>query len=79
MNDTIQHNKLALFTEHLTLSNLAFSSDLKEEALTVLASNDFPTTRQEDWKYTRVGRIASIKAIQNQQNSSISLPEMVDD
>lgn len=79
MNDTIQQNKLALFTEHLTLSNLAFSSDLKEEALTVLATNDFPTTRQEDWKYTRVGRIASIKAIQNQQNSSISLPEMIDD
>jgi Fe-S cluster assembly protein SufD len=79
MNDTIQQNKLALFTEHLTLSNLAFSSDLKEEALAVLIKSDFPTTRQEDWKYTRVGRIASIKAIQNQQNSSISLPEIVDD
>jgi Fe-S cluster assembly protein SufD len=79
MNDTIQQNKLALFTEHLTLSNLAFSSDLKEEALAVLIKSDFPTTRQEDWKYTRVGRIASIKAIQNQQNSSLSLPEIVDD
>jgi len=79
MNDTIQQNKLALFTENLTLSSLAFSNELKNDALTVLATNDFPTTRQEDWKYTRVGRIASIKSAQNQQNSSLSLPEMVDD
>lgn len=79
MNDTIQQNKLALFTENLTLSSLAFSNDLKNNAMTVLATSDFPTTRQEDWKYTRVGRIASIKALPNPQNSSLSLTEMVDD
>jgi Fe-S cluster assembly protein SufD len=79
MNDTIQQNKLALFTEHLTLSNLAFSSDLKEEALAVLIKSDFPTTRQEDWKYTRVGRIASIKASQTQENAAIKLPGTLND
>jgi Fe-S cluster assembly protein SufD len=79
MNDTIQQNKLALFTEQLTLSNLAFSSDLKEEALAVLTKSDFPTTRQEDWKYTRVGRIASIKASQTQENAAIKLPGTLND
>jgi len=73
MNDTIQQNKLAVFTEGLSLSNLAYSNDLKQKALNILNTLDFPTTRQEDWKYTRVGRIASIKANQTAHNSQIDL------
>ena len=78
MNDTIQQNKLALFTENLTLSSLSISSELKEQALAVLNANDFPTTRQEDWKYTRVGRIASIKATQNHSINTISISDKLD-
>lgn len=78
MNDTIQQNKLALFIENLRLSSLPLSNELKEQAQVILNTSDFPTTRQEDWKYTRVGRIASINATQNQQKNPISISEVLD-
>ena len=60
MNELIQESKVVSFVEHLPNTMLPFNKDLLSNALDVLKSIDFPTTRTEAWKYTRVGRIASI-------------------
>jgi len=62
MNDTIQSNKLAAFIENFSVSPLPYSSDIKRAAVKVLSTTDFPTTRMEAWKYTRVGKIAALRA-----------------
>jgi Fe-S cluster assembly protein SufD len=60
MNDTIQVNKLNAFIDQLTKTDLPFSKDIIAISDATIASNDFPTTRTEAWKYTRVGKISSI-------------------
>lgn len=65
MNEILQENKLAAFAEGLVQTMLPLPSSLTEQAREVLGKSDFPTTRQEAWKYTRVGRIASIQAQKN--------------
>ena len=62
MNATLQETKINAFTTPLVPTSLLFPSHLLIEAKEVLNSNDFPTTRLEDWKYTRVTKIAAIQA-----------------
>jgi Fe-S cluster assembly protein SufD len=68
MNETIQDKKLDLFTEKLGSTQLALPDVLVKKAESALSQLDFPTTRNEAWKYTRVGRIASIKAQINERS-----------
>jgi Fe-S cluster assembly protein SufD len=61
MNETIQVNKLAAFMEGLVPSTLPLPSSIMKIADETLNNCDFPTTRLENWKYTRVGRISNLK------------------
>jgi Fe-S cluster assembly protein SufD len=61
MNEIIHDNKLVAFTEGLRPSLLPLSPAVLKRAEETLDSCDFPTTRNEAWKYTRVGRIANLK------------------
>jgi Fe-S cluster assembly protein SufD len=61
MSTTLSINKLAKFTTALTPTSLTFSQDVIKDALAQLNSSEFPTTRNEHWKYTRVGKIAAIE------------------
>lgn len=61
MNETIQENKLAAFSEGLIPTAIGLSQELINTAENVLSNIDFPTTRNEAWKYTRVGRIANLR------------------
>ena len=61
MNQTIQENKLAAFSAGLTPTTLGLAADLTQRAEETLQTLDFPTTRSEAWKYTRVGRIANLQ------------------
>lgn len=60
MSTTMPINKLAKFTAALTPTSLTFSQDVINDAHSLLNSSEFPTTRNEQWKYTRVGKIAAI-------------------
>jgi Fe-S cluster assembly protein SufD len=60
MNELIAESKVTSFVEHLPKTMLALNTEVLAKAEEVLKSIDFPTTRAEAWKYTRVGRIASI-------------------
>lgn len=75
METIINTSKLDSFRSNLTPTSLSVPNALVQEALSFLDQSDFPTTRQEAWKYTRVGKIAAISA--QQQNvafDSNSLP-----
>lgn len=61
MSTTLSTTKLAKFTTALTPTSLTFSQDVIKDALAQLSSSEFPTTRNEHWKYTRVGKIAAIE------------------
>ena len=50
-------NKVLKFVEGLKAP--AVSTSIQKEATQALNGMDFPTTRVEEWKYTRVGRIAN--------------------
>ena len=60
MNELIEESKVTSFVEHLPKTMLPLNTEVLAKAEEVLKSIDFPTTRAEAWKYTRVGRIASI-------------------
>lgn len=80
MNETLQENKLTAFVEGLDKTSLLLPSSLLNAANEVLGSIDFPTTRKEAWKYTRVGRIASIRARKNPGSlSSVPAAFMIDE
>ena len=70
MDATLQESKISNFRADLSRTNLALSEEKIRKAENVLENSDFPTTRQEAWKYTRVGKIATIRP-------SVTAPEKV--
>lgn len=61
MNETLQTNKLTSFIQELEPTALNVPKEVLTQAAETIARNDFPTTRNEAWKYTRVGKIANLK------------------
>lgn len=61
METAISTSKLNAFRADLSSSTLAIPAEKLSQAFDFLAANDFPTTRHEDWKYTRLARIANLK------------------
>lgn len=77
MTELVQENKLLAFTDKLTPSPIKFKSEITATAENILETIDFPTTRVEAWKYTRVGKISNIQhqaPSKNILNLSNSLP-----
>lgn len=54
-----QDTKLASFAAEWKKTTLPFSSETLENATTLINTMDFPTTRVENWKYTRVTKISN--------------------
>lgn len=67
--ETSTLNKLSLFVEDLNESSLAPIA-LQEAAKIYLSGQDFPTTKAERFKYTRLAKLA---------NATFSLPEKVNE
>jgi Fe-S cluster assembly protein SufD len=59
--ELIGESKLSSFTTGLTPASFSINEDALRSAKETLNRNDFPSTRNEAWKYTRVGRIANLK------------------
>lgn len=62
-------NKLSLFVENLAPTPLAIPTELRQKALDFLSGQDFPTTRAERFKYTRLAKLAAA-----QFNSALQIP-----
>jgi Fe-S cluster assembly protein SufD len=58
---SVATNKLEQFIQELPTTAINFPANQLERAKRILDQNDFPTTRDESWKYTRVGKIAALK------------------
>jgi Fe-S cluster assembly protein SufD len=73
MQETISAtvNKLGLFRSELSLTPISFSRDAINNALAIIESSDFPTTREESWKYTRLSKLANSKFSGTYLNSEI--------
>jgi len=48
------------FISKVDKTSIAFSNELKSNAESTLEHTDFPTTRNENWKYTRVAKLGKI-------------------
>jgi Fe-S cluster assembly protein SufD len=70
MMDTIQLNKVQTFIEGFQHPDNML--DVRQQAKNALTAMDFPTTRVEDWKYTRVTKISSKQFQQTKGNADIS-------
>ena len=69
-------NKVLKFVEGLiTPSN---GTSIRKEALQALNGMDFPTTRVEEWKYTRVGRITNKSFRQEERKANIEKYKITD-
>ena len=75
METIVKTSKLNAFCAQLKPTSIALPKDLLSKAEAYLDHTDFPTTRQEAWKYTRVGKIAAISSQENNvQFEAKSLP-----
>ncbi len=53
------NTKLSQFLSGLKPTSILFSKETLEEANQLLEKRDFPTTREESWKYTRLTKLAN--------------------
>lgn len=53
------NTKLSQFRSGLKPTSILFSKETLEEANCFLETRDFPTTREESWKYTRLTKLAN--------------------
>lgn len=75
MAETMQTSKVERFVESLKLP--ANPSAIQTEARQALRAMDFPTSRVEDWKYTRVTRITN-KTFSQQQIQQDARPYFIE-
>jgi len=68
MQEVISTNKLAAFRANLASTTLAFPDDRVSAAFEFLNETDFPTSRHENWKYTRLARIANLRFDQTDES-----------
>jgi hypothetical protein len=61
MQEVISTNKLAAFRANLASTSVAFPDDKVSAAFEFLNETDFPTTRHENWKYTRTSLVSGKK------------------
>ena len=71
MQEVISTNKLAAFRANLASTTLAFPNDKVSAAFDFLNTSDFPTTRHENWKYTRLARIANLRFDQTDESKIV--------
>jgi Fe-S cluster assembly protein SufD len=60
--ETVATKKLDRFVQSLTPTSISLPKEQLDHAKAILEQKDFPTTMDEAWKYTRVGKIAAIES-----------------
>ena len=82
MNETATLTNKDKFLSHFDLVDFSmdedFSSDVRKEAMELIQWLDFPTSKAEYWKYTRVNKIIKgdykISAPENEIEIDLSIP-----
>ena len=63
-------NKLENFRRNLSPTHFNINKDVLSTAQEVLESSDFPTTKNEKWKYSRLGRLSKLELQQSKKLSA---------
>ncbi len=81
MQETIlaSGNKLGLFRSGLSLTSISFDRLAISNALALIEDIDFPTTREESWKYTRLSKLANSKFSGTSFNKEVNYPNVHSD
>ena len=75
MEEVLKKNKFDDLRAHLKPSQLPFSDDAREQAERLLKENDFPTRKNENWKYTSLNGLFKLP-FNSESNGSISVPQI---
>ena len=81
MEETISTtaSKLGVFRSGLTLTSIGFEREAINEALEFLENKEFPTTREESWKYTRLSKLSKTTFLGNVHPLIKSTPSVHND
>jgi Fe-S cluster assembly protein SufD len=69
-------SKLTQFTSDFKESDLLISNSLRDISRSVLEKNDFPTTRNESWKYTRLTKLSQLNLCTSDNSGSPVKPPL---
>ena len=72
-------NKLENFRRNLSPTHFNINKDVLSAAQNVLESSDFPTTKNEKWKYSRLGRLSKLELQQSRKPSVSSNSQLICD
>ncbi|MFM7681806.1 MAG: Fe-S cluster assembly protein SufD [Bacteroidota bacterium] len=68
------NTKLSQFRSGLKPTSILFSKETLEEANQLLEKRDFPTTREESWKYTRLTKLANTTFSGSVSSNNFDIP-----
>lgn len=75
MSELLVENKVNNFTVGLSETHLSFPKNILDFAKEVISGTDFPTTRNERWKYTRLTKITNKTFVSKQATvNALDLP-----
>jgi hypothetical protein len=66
-----QMNKLQNFRKNFNPTSIPFRKEILSFSEEILEKNDFPSTKNEKWKYTRLGKLSRLSLEKSNQKSSI--------
>ena len=73
-------NKLENFRRNLSPTHFNINKDVLSTAQEVLESSDFPTTKNEKWKYSRLGRLSKLELQQSKKlSANVSVEKICDE
>ena len=60
MEEVLIHSKFNTLREHFTPTLLPFSSQALKKAEAIVENTDFPSRKNENWKYTNVNGLTKL-------------------
>lgn len=72
METQVQHSKLKRFSANFVESNLSLREEILSHSKEIIDNLDFPTTRDEQWKYTRLTKLSQLSLHQTSNSQSAS-------
>jgi len=72
METQVDSSKIKEFVSRFTETNLPLNETILAKSRSILNSSDFPTTRDEKWKYTRLSKLSKLSLVQTFEVGELS-------
>jgi len=72
METQVVTSKLKEFTARFSETKLAWNTEMLTKSRSILNNYDFPTTRNEKWKYTRLSKLSKLSLVQIDEVGELS-------